>query len=344
MPRLPNQFLRQAHSIDPLLPLLLRSCRDLPSARNELRWLHEHLIASRKPTRHDPMRMRKSLRKRCLERSRGKPLQYIIGDQPFGDLEILCRPGVLIPRPETETWVTHLAHLLSTTPTHNLTSNPPLRILDLCTGTGCIPLHLYFLLHSHLNPTMLGIDISPTAITLSRRNLHHNISKTLLPATANSQLHFTKADIFANEGLWDAEWDIVISNPPYIPPEGFSRTTTRSVRCWEPRRALVPPSPRNTSAVGKGRSADESIGDFFYPRILEIAVNAGAKVVVMEVGDMAQAERVVGMMLRTKRWGSYEIWRDGGLERDAGDEMVRIGEEEILVRGHGNGRVVIGWK
>lgn len=112
MTRLPHRLLRTARSIDSLLPLLLQSCRNLPSARNELRWLREHLAATKNATKRlNPLQRNESLRRLCLERSRGKPLQYIIGDQPFGDLEILCRPGVLIPRfacpplPPLETYI-----------------------------------------------------------------------------------------------------------------------------------------------------------------------------------------------------------------------------------------------
>lgn len=95
MPRLPTSLLLQARHIDPLLPILLHPCRDLNSARNELRWLRQHVknLPSNGPQRAPP-----ALYDLCLERSRGKPLQYILGNQPFGDLDILCRPGVLIPR------------------------------------------------------------------------------------------------------------------------------------------------------------------------------------------------------------------------------------------------------
>lgn len=99
MPRLPPSLLRQAYHLHPLLPLLLRPCRDLISAQNELRWFREHAISLAKLSRREPTsQWQHRLRQLCFERSKGKPLQYVIGNQPFGDLEILCRPGVLIPR------------------------------------------------------------------------------------------------------------------------------------------------------------------------------------------------------------------------------------------------------
>lgn len=96
MPRLSNSLLRHAHHINPLLPLLLRTCRDLSSARNELRWLREHVLTTTKAL--SPPRPWQHLHQLCVQRSRGKPLQYILGNQPFGDLDIICKRGVLIPR------------------------------------------------------------------------------------------------------------------------------------------------------------------------------------------------------------------------------------------------------
>ena len=97
MPRLLTSLILKAYNKSPLLTLLLRPCRDLPSARNELRWLREHAIAHAR-TQTKPTGWRTFLRRLCEERGRGKPLQYILGNQPFGDVDILCRSGVLIPR------------------------------------------------------------------------------------------------------------------------------------------------------------------------------------------------------------------------------------------------------
>ncbi len=116
MPRIPTSLRRCARHISPLLPLLLRPCRDLTSARNELRWLREHIIATtttiattslgKSSRRSTPSKRRwrggalvlLHLYKLCVQRAGGTPLQYILGNQPFGELEILCRKGVLIPR------------------------------------------------------------------------------------------------------------------------------------------------------------------------------------------------------------------------------------------------------
>ena len=102
MPRLLPSLLRYAHSIDPLLPILLPACRDLHSSRNELRWLREHAkIAAGATTTTNTTKLlqwQHRFRKLVVERATGRPIQYILGNQPFGDLEVLCEPGVLIPR------------------------------------------------------------------------------------------------------------------------------------------------------------------------------------------------------------------------------------------------------
>lgn len=93
MPRLSPSFLLRAKSISPLLTLLLKECRTLPTAINELRWLKNHVDVEY------PANIRKhKILHLCKKRSRGVPLQYLLETQPFGDLDILCRPGVLIPR------------------------------------------------------------------------------------------------------------------------------------------------------------------------------------------------------------------------------------------------------
>jgi methylase of polypeptide subunit release factors len=81
---------------NPLLPLVLRECRNLRSARLELKWLEEH--AGETARRKKLNSSEHLLRQYCLARSRGIPLQYILGTEFFGELELECRPGVLIPR------------------------------------------------------------------------------------------------------------------------------------------------------------------------------------------------------------------------------------------------------
>lgn len=96
MPRLPTSLLRRARVINPFLPALLQPCRDLRAANNELRWLREHVDEIAKA--RDAKGKNTLLRKLVKDRASGKPLQYILGTEYFGDLEIRCQSGVLIPR------------------------------------------------------------------------------------------------------------------------------------------------------------------------------------------------------------------------------------------------------
>lgn len=97
MPRLSRALLLRAYNISPLLPLVLRETRTLSSAINELRWLREY-VDNKTFHHHTPRQKSKTLLKLCQRRARGEPLQYLLGTQPFGELEIKCKPGVLIPR------------------------------------------------------------------------------------------------------------------------------------------------------------------------------------------------------------------------------------------------------
>ncbi|KAL7271002.1 hypothetical protein RUND412_006270 [Rhizina undulata] len=333
MPRLAPKFLRKASQTHYCLPLLLPECRTVDSARIELRWLSE-FVAEKSRERGgalDGVRQEEILQELCRIRGKGKPLQYILGSQPFGELDILCRRGVLIPRcifrtlfesspctvvlrggdkvfffpswrltetrrAETEHYTTHLASLIASHIPHRINKN--LNILDLCTGTGCIPLLLYSLLsRSGYDIAARGIDISPHALSLARRNLVHNFP------SGDVVVEFVRADVFSgNEmtsGTGDRQWDVVISNPPYISPSSYAHSTTRSVRNFEPKLALVPPTP-SASFVHPG--------DTFYPRISQLAVKLGSSAVMAEVEGWEQARRV--LELWRDQWAGVTIWQD----------------------------------
>ena len=375
MPRLSPHQLRAAHNRDLLLPLLLRACRDLPSAASELRWLRERVNTLQPNDNSRPQRKANHLRKLCLQRSSQKPLQYILGDTPFGDLSIQCKPGVLIPRWETAEYTTHLAHLLIPHP--NTCDSKPLRILDLCTGTGCVLLLLHSLLCPHFpHLECLGIDISQKAISLAQQNIDSNIAAGALRPEAGVQIRFQQADIFSNDFLHNVssncqKWDILISNPPYISPKAFERTA-RSVRNWEPLAALVPPhkqpllDPGNqekklfakadnfrysrplhvtSNTTNIDSSTDEKIGDNFYPRLLHLAQMLDVKAALFEVADVSQARRVVGMIEsqgESRVWKGREIWRDLPAEPIA-ESSEELGGQECIVRGNGNVRSVMMW-
>ena len=355
MPRLATSLLLKARKLNALIPLLLRSCRDLESAQNELRWLRDHAVAAtaKHPTNsHTQATCQSRLRRLCEERSRGKPLQFILGSQPFGSLDILCRPGVLIPRPETESIAMHImSYLLAHNGDTETSGSLKLRVLDLCTGTGCIALFTHNLLSNHYKSLeILGIDNNRHAIALAKSNLQHNIRHGNLSERACNDVSFVQGDIFSKDAVprsrsTNGQWDVLIANPPYISPTAFNTTTERSVRNYEPRNALVPPS--SPSRAGAQETKDGNAGgDMFYPRLLDIAREVGAKVVLFEVADMVQAMRVVEMAGMDKRWVGAEIWRDWPSvqnKKEQAEESVVVSGKTTRVTGEGKGRAVFAW-
>ena len=245
-------------------------------------------------------------------------------------------------RPETESYTSYLGSILTKVSSHH--SGSKLRILDLCTGTGCIPL----LLHSLLCPAypdlrLLGVDISSKAVQLAKKNLEWNIQLGNLASPAQSQVTFQHGDVLDPKYQMIEDYDIVISNPPYISPRDFAKDTQRSVRNFEPRLALVPPqeSHKDPSTL----SVDDDEGDVFYPRILQIAQASRAKMVLMEVDGMKQAKRVAAMTRKVGRWGGVQIWCDGLEEtrwsgQDGQEEVVNGSDGSVPVLGHGRERAV----
>ncbi|KAJ6120224.1 hypothetical protein N7523_004504 [Penicillium sp. IBT 18751x] len=361
MPRIPVSVLIQAHRQNPLLPLLLKECRSLDSARNELRWLRERALRDSK----SPARLRGSklgwrmrLRSMCIWRSRGFPLQYLLGDQPFGDLEILCRRGVLIPRPETESYTYEAARLIrQSVESHQdpkSTRSRSLRVLDLCTGTGCIALLLHALLAPHFKEmTILGVDISPRALDLAQKNLDHNMHHGLLSRRASADLHFQRANVLgrAHDSIPAVEeilpqyfsqpaisgesietgCDLLISNPPYISTSDFrDGTTARSVRLFEPRLALIPPT------FDSIETTYDRPEDIFYRRILALALKLRPKITVLECGDMRQARRVfemyTAMVSSHFEDSSAEIWPSTELDLTANGFHPYDGSRCVIIK------------
>lgn len=283
-------------------------------------------------------------------------MQYVLGSQPFGRLDIKCRPGVLIPRPETEAYVVHVAELIRSgrfsglgDGTRRSDDEGCLRIVDFCTGTGCISLLLYSLLKPHFPRTRVhGFDISDEALSLARENLRYNVRRGLLPASALEQdVAFEKADIFSDS--WrpflkhPRGIDLLVSNPPYISTQGFNRDTGRSVRNYEPKLALVPDLMSENSSVESRRCKPE---DVFYSRLFEIVGIIKPSVMLFEVGHLQQARRVAEMatVCRNLDQDGVEIWRDWPDMTPEEYEEQEVRSDvgiKIPIQGSGHGRSVM---
>lgn len=130
----------------------------------------------------------------------GMPVQYALGHTWFHGLRIAVDPRVLIPRPETE----ELVQLIITAqPT------PPVRIVDVCTGSGCIALALK---KAFQTAQVRGTDISSEALDVARANARSNG----LEVEWRRQ-DALRTDVFASFVEGSAGRTIVVSNPPYVP-------------------------------------------------------------------------------------------------------------------------------
>ncbi|KAI5962438.1 uncharacterized protein KGF55_003514 [Candida pseudojiufengensis] len=292
MPRITNKLFRKAKEISNYLPPLLKANRSIEKAQLELKWIKEELP-------------RKEWVSAVNQRSKLVPLQYILRTQPFGELNIICRKGVLIPRWETAEWTESLANLLTS---HGFDD---LNLLDACTGSGCIPLlmqHKFSKSCLKLNST--GLDISPKAISLAKYNLekyksnnptfyvHSNFEiADLFDPRLGVELHETKENTV----------DLVTSNPPYVLSKDYTKSVLRfgvekSVRLHEPALALL----------GDNEFYDQLINNLVIP--------SRAIGFVFEVGYISQVQ-FVREMLDNEVWGV-------GLRYDSA----------------GNVRCVIGWQ
>lgn len=129
------------------------------------------------------------------KRAQRVPLQYITGNQEFMGLKFHVNPQVLIPRQDTETLVEWVLEECQ---------DPSVQILDLCTGSGCIAVSLKRLGKYH---HVTGVDISPEALETARFNGNAN----------ECDITWILSDLFQDVFLKPRFYDVIASNPPYIP-------------------------------------------------------------------------------------------------------------------------------
>lgn len=149
-------------------------------------------------------------------RIRREPVSHILGRRGFWNIMLGVTPGVLTPRPETEVIVDHALRLFP--------EGRPLRILDLGVGSGAI---LLAILAERPAARGLGVDVSEEALAVARDNAA-NLGLA-------GRVALLRGDWTA--GLAEADFDLVVSNPPYI-ATGVIETLDPEVRVYEPRIAL----------------------------------------------------------------------------------------------------------
>ena len=149
-----------------------------------------------------------------------EPLQYIIGETEFYSMSFGVNSSVLIPRPETEELVDMIVK--------SHTGVSPVRILDIGTGSGCIAIALA---KNIPNSEVTAVDVSAAALQTAKDNAARN----------DVDVHFIQADILTETVLIHGEYDIIVSNPPYI-KEAESESMDANVLDYEPHIALFVPN------------------------------------------------------------------------------------------------------
>jgi len=152
------------------------------------------------------------------KRIQGEPLQYLLGNTEFMGLEFKVKPGVLIPRPETENLVEAAARYI-----HSLKKTSGSNILDLGTGSGCIAVSLAKLLPCL---KITASDISGQALEIARQNAKAN----------NVRVKFIESELFSSKKMRLNHYDMIVSNPPYIPTDEINSLQIEI--SYEPRQAL----------------------------------------------------------------------------------------------------------
>lgn len=152
-----------------------------------------------------------------------EPVAYLTGKVPFFNLELEVNADVLIPRPDTETLVENVIQLTRAVPGFE---SP--RVLDLCTGSGCIALAVANRLK---NAAVVAADISDKALAVATKNAER--------LGLQSRVIFLRGDLFgALEGSVENQpFDLILSNPPYIPSDHIEGLD-KSVKDYEPHLAL----------------------------------------------------------------------------------------------------------
>lgn len=159
-----------------------------------------------------------SMRQRLMQ---WEPIQYILGEADFYGLKFFVNNHVLIPRPETE----ELVFLALETIKTSWGRAEPVRVLDVGTGTGCIPIVIKKKLPACY---AMGLDVSPDALDVAQRNAErHGVDIRWLEGDI--------LDMDIEESL--PVFDLLISNPPYIPREE-QELMSPQVTAYEPDRAL----------------------------------------------------------------------------------------------------------
>lgn len=211
-----------------------------------------------------------------------EPTAMILGEWDFMGLTFRLNKSTLIPEQDTEVLLETALEELK----RRGLGEAPLRILDLCTGSGCI---LLSLLHELRNAGGLGTDLSEEALEAARENA--------VRLGLQERAAFRQGDLW--EPVGDERFDLIVSNPPYVPTDVIP-TLEPEVRCGEPYAAL---------------DGGED-GLVFYRRILKEAAGhlKPSGIIIVESG-FDEAAQIAALMQDQKLRGIRTVKDYGGLDR-----------------------------
>ena len=230
----------------------------------------EELITFKEISEEQYKEYREIVSKRC----NGVPYAYIVGHKEFMGLDFLVNENVLIPRDDTEVLVEKVLEIIKS----KKDEAQSLRILDMCTGSGCIAISL-----AHLsNCEVVAVDKSSQALEVAKENANKN----------NVNITFVESDLFESLSK-ENKFDIIVSNPPYIKKKVID-TLQKEVKEHEPMMAL---------------DGGED-GLFFYKKIASESKKYLTQngVLAFEIGyDQADDVRAI---LENEKYGNIEVTKD----------------------------------
>lgn len=199
------------------------------------------------------------------------PIQYITNNQEFMKLNFFVNQSVLIPRSDTEILVEEVI---------NTYKNEHVKILDMCTGSGCIAISLKKYMQ---NSEVYGIDISKEALKVAQINAKNN----------NVDVKFKCSDMFAD--IQNKDFDVIVSNPPYIKTQVIN-TLAKEVK--------------NEPIIALDGGED---GLYFYKKIINEAFNflADNGMIFLEIG-FDQKEELEKLIKADKRYKLLKTKKDLG--------------------------------
>ncbi|MCK4978951.1 MAG: peptide chain release factor N(5)-glutamine methyltransferase [Candidatus Delongbacteria bacterium] len=270
---LSTDYLKKHEIADPRLNAEILISGALDMNRLDLYLQYDRIITEEELSQIRPL-LKKS--------STNEPVQYIQGEKEFYNVKIMVNKHTLIPRNDTEILVEEVINYLS---------DKNLRILDIGTGSGCIPIAIA---KECPNNLFFASDISNEVLEIARKNAGLN--------DISGKIKFYKWDLFKNCPSRSKN-DVVISNPPYISLKEYEKLDS-NVKDHEPRIALT----------------DEGDGLSFYKRINEIIEKLlkPQGILFLEIG-FDQAKEVKNIF--NEKFKDVKIVKDYG-----GNDRVFIGK------------------